>query len=87
MFYSIYHIYATMLAIMDLVVSDNRTTVGPNLDSCQGIPMDVISLNKAPTITKNINTSLVAIKNGIAPVFEQNKIHFIIQLHLDQFLM
>lgn len=58
-----------MLAIVDLVVSDNRTTVRSDLDSCEGVPIDVISFNKASAIAKNINTTLVAIKNGIAPTF------------------
>lgn len=58
-----------MLAIMDLVVSDNGTTVRPDLDSCQGVTVDVVSFNKASAITKNINATLVAIKNGIAPIF------------------
>lgn len=62
-----------MLAIMNLVVSDNRTTVCPDLDSCQGIAVDVVSFNKASAIPKNINTTLVAIKNGIAPIFKTNK--------------
>lgn len=68
---STYHIYATMLTIMDLVVPDNRTAICPDLDSCQGIAIDVISFNKASAITKNVNTTLVPVKNGIAPVFEQ----------------
>lgn len=58
-----------MLAVVDLVVSDNRTAVRPDLDSCQGVTIDVISFNEASAIAKNINTTLVAIKNGIAPEF------------------
>lgn len=66
---NIYHVYATVLAIVDLVVSDDRTAVGPDLDSRQGVTVDVVSFDKASAITKNINTTLVAIKNGIAPTF------------------
>lgn len=61
------HVYAAVLAVMDLVVPDDRTAVCPDLDSCQGVTVDVIPFNEAPAITKDINTTLVAIKNGIAP--------------------
>lgn len=54
---------------MDLVVSDDRTAVGPDLDSCQGVAVDVVSFDETSAITKNINATLVAIKNGIAPTF------------------
>lgn len=64
-----HHINAAMLAIMDLVVSDNRAAVCPDLDSRQGITINVVSFDEASAITKNINSTLVAIKNGIAPVF------------------
>ena len=57
-----------MLAIVDLVMPDNRTAICPDLDSCQGVTIDVISLDEASAITKNINSALIAIKNGIAPV-------------------
>lgn len=67
-----YHVYAAMLAIMDLVVSDDWTAVGPDLDSRQGVTVDVVSFDKASAVPKNINTTLVAIKNGIAPKFWQN---------------
>lgn len=53
---------------MDLVVSDDWTAVCPDLYSSQGIAVDVISFDEASTITKNIHTTLIAIKNGIAPV-------------------
>lgn len=53
---------------MDLVVSDNWTAVRPDLYSRQGVAVDVISFNKASTVTENINTTLIAIKNGIAPL-------------------
>lgn len=56
-----------MLAIVDLVVSDNGTTVCPDLNSCQGIAVDVISFDEASAVAKYINTTLVAVKNGVAP--------------------
>lgn len=64
----IYHIDATVLAVMDLVVSDNRAAVCPDLDSCQGVTIDVVSFDETSAITENIHTTLVAIKNGIASV-------------------
>lgn len=74
-----------MLAIMDLVVSDNGAAVRPDLDSCQGVTVDVVSFNEASAITKNVNATLIAIKNGIAPVFEQNNtLQHMIQLCLDR---
>lgn len=57
-----------MLAIVDLVVPDNRAAVCPDLDSSQGIAVDVVSFDEASTITKNINATLVAVINGITPV-------------------
>ena len=68
----IYHIDAAMLSIVDLVVSDDRAAVRPDLDSCQGVTVDVVSFNETSAITKNINATLVAIENGIAPVFGHN---------------
>lgn len=82
----IYHIYAAMLTIMDLVVSDNRAAVCPDLDSCQSISVDVVSFDEASAITENVNSTLVTIKNGIAPVFGQNnKIQDKLHLHTGQF--
>lgn len=63
-----------MLTIMDLVVPDNRTTVGPDLNPCQGIPMYVVSFNKTAAITKYVNTTLVPIKDCITPVIRQELI-------------
>lgn len=70
-FGNIYHIYATVLAVVNLVVPDNRAAVCPDLDSCQGVTVYVVSLNEASAITKNINATLVAIKNSIAPVLHK----------------
>ena len=70
-FENIYHIYAAVLAIMDLVVSDDWAAVRPDLNSCQGITVDVVPFNEASAITKNIHSTLVTIEDGIAPVFGQ----------------
>lgn len=58
---------------MDLVVSDNGTAVCPDLYSRQGIAVDVISFDEASTITENINATLIAIENGIAPICRERK--------------
>lgn len=66
--YNIYHVYSTVLAVVDLVVSDDWTAVGPDLYSCQGIAVDVVSFDEASAVTENIHTALIAIKNGVAPI-------------------
>lgn len=48
-------------------MSDNGTTICPDLDSCQGVAVDVISFDEASAVAKYINTTLVAVKNGVAP--------------------
>lgn len=73
-FRNIYHIYSSMLAIMNLVVPDNRAAICPDLDSCQGVTIDVVSFDEASAITKNINSTLVTIKNGIAPVLDRTNL-------------
>lgn len=62
-----------MLAVVDLVVPDNRAAVCPDLNPCQGVPIDVVPFDEASAITENINTPLVAIKNGVAPVFDKSR--------------
>lgn len=61
-----------MLAIVDLVVSDNGAAVRPDLDSCEGVTVDVVSFNEASAVAKNVNATLIAIKNGITPVCIEN---------------
>lgn len=53
---------------MDLVVSDDGTAVGPNLYSCQGIPVDVVSFDEASAIAEDVNAALIAVENGVSPV-------------------
>lgn len=62
-----HHIDPSMLAIMDLVVSHDRTAVCSDLNSSQRISINIISLNKASTITKYVNAPLVSIEDGISP--------------------
>lgn len=61
-----------MLTIMDLVVPHNRTAVRPDLDSCQCVAVNVVPFNEASAVTKNVNAALVAIEDGVTPVFGQN---------------
>lgn len=56
-----------MLAVVDLVVPDNGTAVCPDLDSCQGIAIDVVSFDEASAVPEYINATLVAVENGVAP--------------------
>lgn len=60
-----------MLAIVDLVMPDNRAAICPDLDSCQGVTIYVVSFDEAAAIAKNIHTSLVAVKNGIPSVLKK----------------
>lgn len=67
-----HHIYATVLAIVDLVVSDYGTAVCPDLDPCQGVAIDVVSFDETSTVAENINATLVAVENGVAPTSREN---------------
>lgn len=63
-----HHVDSPVLAVVDLVVSDDGTTICPDLDSCQGVAIDVVSFDEASAITENINAALVAIKDGVSPM-------------------
>lgn len=41
----IYHIDAAVLAVVDLVVAHDGAAVGPDLDSRQGVAVDVVALD------------------------------------------
>lgn len=56
---------APVLAVVYLIVSDDRIAVGADLDACQGISVYVIVLNQTAAFTKNINAALVSIVNFI----------------------
>lgn len=62
-----HHVYSAVLAVVDLVVPDNGTAVCPDLDSCQGIAIDVVSFDEASAVPEYINATLVAVENGVAP--------------------
>ena len=63
----IHHIYAPMLAVVDLVVSDDGAAVCPDLDSRQGVAVDVVPLDEASAVAEYVDSSLVPVINGVAP--------------------
>jgi hypothetical protein len=63
----LYHVDATMLSVVDLVVAYNWAAIGSNLDSSQSVAMDIIPLDQATPITKYVHAPLVTVKDCIAP--------------------
>lgn len=63
----IYHIDAPVLSIVNLVVPYNGATVGSDLDSRQGITVDIVTLYQTPSISKYVHPSLVTIEYSISP--------------------
>ena len=63
-----YHINASMLTMVNLVVAYNRIAVGSDLDASQCITMYVVALNQAPSLTKYVHTALVTIVDFVFPV-------------------
>lgn len=62
----IYHIDAPVLSIVDLVMPYNRAAVGSDLNTRQGIAIDVITLYQTPSISEYVHTSLVTIEYGVS---------------------
>lgn len=62
-----YHIDASVLAVVDLVVADDGAAVGSDLDARQGVTVDVVTLYQAPPISKYVHASLVPVENGVSP--------------------
>lgn len=56
-----------MLTIMDLVVPHDGAAVGSDLDSRQGVTIDVITFYQTPPISKYVDPSLVTIEYSISP--------------------
>ena len=52
---------ATVLTVMDLIVSHDRITVGADLYACQGVAVNIVVLNQTAAFSKYVNTALVAI--------------------------
>lgn len=63
----IYHVDAAVLSVVDLVVPYDWAAVGSDLDSRQGVPIDVITLYQTPPISKYVHPSLVSIEYSISP--------------------
>lgn len=61
-----------MLTVVDLIVSDNRAAICPDLYPSQGISIDVVSFNETSAITKNIHSTLVAIEYSISPAVKHH---------------
>lgn len=55
-----------MLSIMDLVVPYNGAAISSDLDSRQGITIDIIILYQSPTIAKYVHSSLVAVEYSVS---------------------
>ena len=59
-----------MQSVVDFVVSDDRITPSPHLDSCQCVPIDVIVLNQTTTFSKYVYAALMSIVDLVFPVQE-----------------
>lgn len=79
----IYHINASVLSIVDLVVPYNRAAVGSDLDPRQGVTIDIVILYQTPTITKYVHPSLVTIEYGISPRYKIIFLELICRLRQD----
>lgn len=66
-----------MLSVVDLVVSYDGAAVRPDLDPCQGVTVDIIPLDEASPITEYVNSALVTVEDGVAPVIETTWKNFI----------
>lgn len=69
----IYHIDAPMLSIVDLVVPYNGAAVGSNLDSRQGVTIDIVTLYQTPSISKYVHPSLVTVEYSVSPGYKGKK--------------
>lgn len=67
----IYHIDAPVLPVVDLVVPYNGAAVGSDLDSRQGVTVDIVTLYQTPPISKYVHSSLVTIKYGVSPGYKK----------------
>lgn len=63
----IYHIDAPVLSIVDLVVPYNGATVGSDLDSRQGITVDIVTLYQTPPVPEYVHPSLVTVEYSVSP--------------------
>ena len=70
----IYHIDAPMLSIMDFIVPYNGAAVGSDLDSSQGVTIDVITLYQTSPVSKYVHSSLVTVVNSVSPEFKGKEV-------------
>lgn len=56
-----YHIYTSMLSIVDTIPPYDRITIGTDLNTSQGITMNVVVLNKATPFTEYVHASLMPV--------------------------
>lgn len=55
-----------MLSIVDLVMPYNRAAVGSDLDSRQGVTIDIVTLYQTPPISKYVHASLVTVEYSVS---------------------
>lgn len=55
-----------MLSIMDLIMPYDRAAVGSDLDSRQGVTINIVTLYQTPAISKYVHTSLVTVEYSIS---------------------
>lgn len=67
-----HHVYASMLAVVDLVVPDDGAAIGSDLDASQRVPVDVVHFDEAPPIAKYVHASLVPVVDGIPPALKNS---------------
>lgn len=60
-----------MLSIVDLVVSYNGAAVGSDLNSRQGVTIDIVTLYQTPSISKYVHPSLVTVEYSISPGYKK----------------
>lgn len=61
------YIYATMLSVMDFVMSHYWIASGANLDAGQCIPIDIIVFDQTSALAKNIHATLVTVVDLVFP--------------------
>lgn len=62
-----------MLSIVDLVVPYNGAAVGSDLDSRQGVTIDIVTLYQTPSISKYVHPSLVTVEYCVSPGYKEKK--------------
>lgn len=60
---------------MDLVVPYNRAAVGSDLDSSQGVTVDVVTFYQTSPISKYVHPSLVTVENSISSEIKRAEKH------------